>query len=92
MFGRRRGWQRDDAEVRMRIDAQYGSDTDMYLVDVYLESDRECALSHCEIWAELRPLFAAQGIHVAAVLDCFLHRRAPQGNWVSAGVLPWGDG
>jgi hypothetical protein len=34
----------------------------MYLADVYLESDRECALGHREIWAELRPLLAAEGI------------------------------
>lgn len=76
----------------MRIDAQYGSDTGMCLVDVYLESDRECALSHREIWAELRPLFAAQGINVADVVDCFLRRRDAKGNWISAGMLPWGDG
>jgi hypothetical protein len=76
----------------MRIDAQYGSDTGMYLVDVYLESDRECALTHSEIWAELRGLFAAQGIHVDDVVDCFLRRQGPQGNWVSAGTLPWDGG
>lgn len=76
----------------MRIDAQFGSDTGMYLVDVYLETDRECALSHSEIWAELRPLFTAQGIQAADVVDCFLHRRDPQGIWVGAGMLPWSDG
>jgi hypothetical protein len=76
----------------MKIDAQFGTDTGMYLVDVYLESDREIALSHGEIWKELRPLFAAQRIQVADVVDCFLHRRDPDGNWVSAGMLPWGDG
>ena len=75
----------------MRIDAQYGSDTGMYLVDVYLESDRECALSHREVWAELRPLLAAQGVQVDAVVDFFLHRRNPGGEWVRAGLLPWGD-
>jgi hypothetical protein len=73
----------------MRIDAKYGLDTGMYLVDVYLESDRESALSHREVWAELRPLLAAQGVPVAAVVDFFLHRRGPGGEWVSAGLLPW---
>ena len=73
----------------MRIDAQYGSDTDMYLVDVYLESDRESALSHREVWEELRPLLAAEGVQVAAVVDFFLQRRGPGGEWVCAGLLPW---
>lgn len=73
----------------MRIDAQYGSDTDMYLVDVYLESDRESALSHREVWAELRPLLAAEGVLVAAVVDFFLQRRGPDGEWIRAGLLPW---
>ena len=35
----------------MRIDAQWGSDTGMYLVDVYLESHRACVLMHREIGA-----------------------------------------
>ena len=76
----------------MRIDAQYGSDTGMYLVDVYLESDRECALSHREVWAELRPLLAAEGVPVEDVVDFFLRRRDQDGEWVSAGQLPWGEG
>lgn len=73
----------------MRIDARYGSDTGMYLVAVYLESDRESTLSHREVWAELRPLLAAQGVHADAVVDFFLQRRGPDGEWVSAGLLPW---
>jgi hypothetical protein len=73
----------------MRIDAKYGSDTGMCHVQVYLESDREAGLSHPEVWAELRPLLAAEGVEVAAVVDFFLQRRGPGGDWVSAGLLPW---
>jgi hypothetical protein len=73
----------------MRIDVQYGSDTGMCLVDVYLESDRESALGHREVWAELRPLLTARGVPVSNAVDIFLHRRGPGGEWVSAGLLPW---
>lgn len=73
----------------MRIDAKYGSDTGMYLVDVYLESEHECAFGHREIWEKLRPLLASHKVQVDSVLDFFLHRRRPGGEWVSEG-LPWG--
>lgn len=73
----------------MRINARYGWDTGMALVDVDLESDRECGLSYREVWAEVRPLLAAQGIPVGAVLDLFLRRRGPGGEWVSVELPPW---
>ncbi len=73
----------------MRIDAQYGADTGMALVDVYLESDREVSLSHREVWAELRTLLAVQGVDLADVVDFFLHRQGPSEKWVSVGVLSW---
>jgi hypothetical protein len=74
----------------MRIDLQYGSDTGMALVDVYLESDREDALSHREIWAELQLLLATQGIVVADVVEFCLYRRGLGGEWTSAGELALG--
>jgi hypothetical protein len=75
----------------MRIEARYGADTGMYLVYVYLESDRECALSHRKLWAKMRPLLAAEGVHVDVVVDFYLQRRGPGGDWVSAGPLSWSD-
>jgi hypothetical protein len=74
----------------MKIDAQYGADTGMALVDVYLETEGECSLGAEGIWRELRPLLASAGVPLADVVDCFLHKRGPQGEWVSAGMLPWG--
>lgn len=61
----------------------------MYFVDVYLETERECALGTEEIWTELGPLFASDGFSVAAVVDRFLHKRDSAGHWISAGRLPW---
>ena len=43
----------------------------MYLVDVYLESKQEAALTHKEIWAKLRPLCDAENIAIEHVLNCF---------------------
>lgn len=45
----------------MKIDAHYGNDTGMYLVDVYLESERECALAPEAIWNKLAPHSLAKG-------------------------------
>ena len=83
----------------MRIKTNYGSDTGMYLVDVYLETERECALETEEIWKELAPHFASEQISISDVVDCFLlkrdsdsigdvvncflHKRDSEGNWVS---------
>lgn len=76
----------------MKIDAHYGNDTGMYLVDVYLESERECVLAPEAIWNKLGPLFACEGISVAAVVDCFLHKRDSAREWILARVLPWVGG
>ena len=75
----------------MRIDSMFGADTGMSLVDVYLETERECALSHAEIWEELRPLLAAQNVRIGGVVDFFLQMRGADGNWVGAGTLDWSE-
>jgi hypothetical protein len=73
----------------MKIDARYGGDTGMCIVDMYLEPERECALRAEGIWKEHGPLLASHGIPVADVVDCFLHKRNPEGNWDGAGMLSW---
>jgi len=71
----------------MKIKANFGCDTGMYLVDVYLESERERSMGSEEIWKELHRLFAAENISISAVAECFLLKQDPKGNWVSAGIL-----
>jgi hypothetical protein len=73
----------------MRIDANYGIDTDMYLVDVYLETEEESALEAAEIWKRLRSLLISQEIDIASVVEFFLYKQDKNAKWVSAGILPW---
>jgi hypothetical protein len=73
----------------MRIDAQYGADTDMYLVDVYLETHAERALDAEGIWQSIRPLLDSVGVSVSGVVDFFLYAQDETGTWVSKGLLPW---
>lgn len=73
----------------MQIDVQSGSDTGLSLVEVYLESAEECALSNSEFWAMLNPLLASRGVHAGDVVDFFLYRRGLDGEWESAGQIPW---
>jgi hypothetical protein len=75
---------------QMKIEIQSGSDTEMLLVNIYLETERESALSHQQIWIELRPLLDAHQIHLGDVVDFYLYRRGPDQKWISGGELTWG--
>lgn len=69
----------------MRIaNAQYGSDTGMYLVDVVLETSEEEAMDQPAVWRALTPLFEAQGIHPDEVVDIFVYTTDQRGD-----LTPW---
>lgn len=72
----------------MRVDATYGSDTGMYLVDVYLETEQERALDEKAIWGVVRDELAAQNVDPADVVDFFFRVPDGAGGWKSAGAFP----
>lgn len=73
----------------MRVDAVFGSDTGMYVVDVYLETEQERALHTRALWDAVRTELASQNVALADVVDCFLNIPDGAGGWTSAGLLPW---
>ena len=68
----------------MRIAAQFGSDTGMYMVDVFLESPEERNSDDEQIMSKAAVLLAEQGIDLMDVVDFFNHVQNGRGEWVSA--------
>lgn len=73
----------------MRVDAVFGRDTGMYLVDVFLETEQERALTGRALWDAVRTELDKHNVALADVVDCFLKVPDGAGGWKSAGLLPW---
>jgi hypothetical protein len=70
----------------VRVDAVFGYDTGMYLVDVFLETEQEQALGVRELWDAVRAELTRQAVAPGDVVDFFVYLPDGAGGWKSAGV------
>ncbi len=66
----------------MLIETEYGCDTGMCMLEVFLETPEECSLDDDGVWRAVRPLLAANSIPIGDVVDIFRRVKDSRGEWV----------
>lgn len=71
----------DTEEGKIKLKFNRGDDTGMYLVDVFLETEKEYKMKNRALLRNVNKLLKAKKISMGGVVDFFVYKKDSAGEW-----------